>query len=89
MDVLSCLSQGSSLRAMDIRRLLWIKRNEALRSWIVEHKSASILIEGNSKTAPSTYTSVLSFLCAEMAHLFDHWLNLCIREVLKDLSNQH
>lgn len=71
MDVLYCLREGRDLCDDDLSRLSWIKKSLRLRSWLVGDISDSLAIEGNIDTVPYAYTSALSFLCAEMAHLFE------------------
>jgi len=69
LDLMQCLRKGKELSDDDINRLSWIKNTSALRSWLIEAKSDCLMIEGNIDS-PYSYTSALSILCAEMAHLF-------------------
>jgi len=71
MDVLQALRDGVELSEDDICRLNWIKKSSRLRSWLIDDVSDSLMIEANIDTSPAAYTSALSFLCAEMAHLFE------------------
>lgn len=71
MDVLYCLREGRDLTDDDLARFSWIKKTARLRSWLVNDTSDSLMIEGNIDTAPYAYTSALSYLCAEMSHLFE------------------
>jgi hypothetical protein len=78
MDVLHCLSEGNDLTDDDVCRLSWIKKTPRLRSWLVDATSDALMVEGNIDTVPYAYTSALSFLCAEMAHLFEPILNTIV-----------
>ena len=71
LDLLACLKQGTLLSSTDIGRLAFIKHNTVFRKWILEPKSSVIHIDGNADVGPADYTSMTSFLCAEMAHLME------------------
>jgi hypothetical protein len=88
MDVLYCLREGRDLTDDDVCRLNWIKKSLRLRSWLVDDTSDSLMIEGNIDTAPYAYTSVLSFLCAEMAHLFEAIQNTIVTSHFCGLAAQ-
>lgn len=70
-DEATCRALGRTMSDASKDRVTYIATSEELREWLVESsQSRALLINGNSSTKATDLTSILSFLCAEISHLY-------------------